>query len=122
MKPLKLIPYHYISSHLLISSYHCQVIVLVTNVPLLNLLQSLTLNKVLFYTILYKYIATATFICASLTYGVAPGNTIERRKEGEKVKRKEGNCKNAEETTTTTTKTFSPNSSVHVCIELHLHC
>ncbi len=49
MTPLKSISYHYIS-HLLISSYHCRVIVLVTKVALLNLLP--TLNKVLFYSIL----------------------------------------------------------------------
>ncbi len=53
MKPLKSISYQYISSYLLISSYHCLVIVLVTNVPLLNLLPML--NKVLFYSILMKY-------------------------------------------------------------------
>ena len=51
VKPLKPISYHYISSHLLISSYHCWVIVLVTNIPLLNLLP--TLNNVLFYSILF---------------------------------------------------------------------
>ncbi len=38
--------------YLLISFYHCPVIVLVTNVPLLNLLS--TLNKVLFYSLFYS--------------------------------------------------------------------
>ncbi len=45
MKQLKTISYQCNSSHLFISSYHCLVIVLVTNVLLLNLLP--TLNKVI---------------------------------------------------------------------------